>query len=250
MPDLANSIALFDPIALREMDDVALQTRMDTKYLFGAARLPALLEALSKEYRMLEVNGQRGTAYRTLYYDTVGRRHYFDHHNGRTFRSKVRMREYLGSGAAFLEVKRKTGRGGTDKRRIPITAISENLTPKQLAFVHQASGNEEPLSPMLRNEFFRYTLVHRERLERVTIDTAITFQDREGEAEMAGICVAELKEGRTGHGSPFAAQMRAMPVPPVKMSKYCVGTLLLQPGIKYNRFKPVIVQAKRLASAA
>ena len=250
MLDLSTAVSLFAPIALREMDNVALQTRMDTKYLFGSGKLPLLLEELDREYRMLEVNGQRGITYRTLYFDTINRKHYFDHHNGRTLRSKVRMREYVGSTGCFLEVKRKNGRGGTEKRRIPIAAITGSLTPAQQTFVSQASHCNQPLIPMLQNEFLRYTLVHRERLERVTIDGSITFRDDQGEAALRGVCVAELKEGRTGHGSPFAALMRSMPVPQVNMSKYCVGTLLLQPQIKHNQFKPVMLHARRLASVA
>lgn len=250
MVNFLPSVSRFAPIALKDMDDVALQARMDTKYVFGAARLPDLLDALSPEYRMLEVDGQRGTMYRTLYFDTQDQQHYFDHHSGRTFRCKVRMREYVGSGACFLEVKRKTGRGGTDKRRIPTTGITDQLTPGQAAFVTDASGNDTPLTPMLWNEFFRYTLVHRERLERITIDGSISFCDGQRSATLQGVCVAELKEGRTGHGSPFAALMRAIPVPPVNLSKYCIGTLLLQPGIKHNQFKPIMLQVARSSTAA
>ena len=250
MVNFPPGVARFAPIALQDMDAVALQARMDTKYVFGAARLPDLLDALSPEYRMLEVDGQRGTMYRTLYFDTPDQQHYFDHHSGRTFRCKVRMREYMGSGVCFLEVKRKTGRGGTDKRRIPVPAITEHLTPGQAAFVAEASEKDAPLVPKLWNEFFRYTLVHRERLERITIDGSISFRDYQGAASLHGVCVAELKEGRTGHGSPFAALMRAIPVPPVNLSKYCIGTLLLQPDIKHNQFKPLMLQVGRLSTAA
>ncbi|MBK8341295.1 MAG: VTC domain-containing protein [Flavobacteriales bacterium] len=68
-------------------------------------------------YRLLEVDGVRGAEYRSLYFDSPALRHYLDHHNGRTLRSKVRFREYVGSGLCFLEVKRKTGTGRTDKAR-------------------------------------------------------------------------------------------------------------------------------------
>lgn len=240
----------FVPIALREMDRVALQSRMDTKYLLAEHHLPDILNTLSAEYRMLEVDGQLGSTYRTLYFDTPDRQFYFDHHNGRTFRCKVRMREYASTGACFLEVKRRTGRGGTVKRRIPIPAIAEHFTDEQAEFVASASGNTEPLVPLLWNEFFRYTLVHRERAERLTIDTSLTFRDAKGEASLPGLCVAELKEGRTGHGSPFAALMRALPAPPASFSKYCIGTVLLEPGIKYNQFKPILLHARRLGIAA
>ena len=249
MPRLDPIIARFDPIALSEMDGVALQARMDTKFLFAASELPALLEVLSTEYRMLEVNGERGIGYRTLYFDTPDRRFYFEHHNGYTYRSKVRMREYVGTNACFLEVERRTGRGGTLKRRIPIPAISEHLTPGQAAFAASVSQCDTPLAPTLWNEFFRFTLVHHERAERLTLDIRPTFRDADGEAGLPQICVAELKEGRKGHGSPFLALMRKLPVPPTSFSKYCVGTVLLRPDIKYNQFKPILLRAERVSSA-
>lgn len=247
---LSSILQQFTPIALGEMDGVALQSRMDTKYLFAAAHLPGILMSLSKEYRLLAVDGQLGSIYRTLYFDTPDGQFYFDHHNGRTFRSKVRMREYASTGACFLEVKRRTGRGGTVKRRIPVPAITEYLTASQASFVAPASGCTEPLVPILWNEFFRYTLVHRDRAERLTLDTSLTFRDDKGEASLPGVCVAELKEGRTGHGSPFSALMRALPVPPASFSKYCIGTVLLKPGIKYNQFKPILLRAHHLGAAA
>ncbi len=243
-------IALFVPIDLSEMDGVALQARMDTKFLFAASELPALLEVLSAEYRMLEVNGERGVGYRTLYFDTPDRRFYFEHHNGYTYRSKVRMREYIGSNVCFLEVKRRTGRGGTLKSRIAIPAISEQLTPGQVQFAASVSLCDTPLLPTLWNEFFRYTLVHHERAERLTLDVRLAFRDADGEATLPHICVAELKEGRTGHGSPFLELMRKLPEPPTSFSKYCVGTVLLNPGIKYNQFKPILLRAARAAVAA
>ncbi|MBK8580658.1 MAG: hypothetical protein IPL86_02080 [Flavobacteriales bacterium] len=86
------------------------------------------------------------------------------------------------------------------------------------------------------------------RLERLTIDMDIAFSHLGATNEMTGLCVAELKEGRTGHGSPFAAIMRRWAVPPVSFSKYCIGIALLRPALKHNTFKPVLLQAARAAT--
>lgn len=249
MEALEQVINRFSPISLEEMEGVALQSRMDTKFLFSSADLPGLLHLLSAEYRVLETAGRRGTLYRTLYFDTPERRSYFDHHNGRTFRCKVRMREYVGSHTCFLEVKQRTGRGGTRKMRIPVPAIEPFFTPEQAAFVAEATGTARPLQSVLANEFFRYTLVHRTRGERLTVDLDLKFSAADGRrAGLPGLCVAELKEGRTGHGSPFLELMKALPSPPVSVSKYCVGTVLLWPELKANRFKPVLLRARKLAA--
>lgn len=246
----ASLLDTFQPIDLMELDRVTLLSRMDTKYAFDIARLPQVIATLHPEYRVLEVNGVRGTLYRTLYYDTPERKHYFDHHNGRTFRSKVRFREYVGSDLFFLEVKRKTGRGGTDKARIQVDAITSAMDSDQQAFVSEASNCDRPLVPMLWNEFSRITFVHRERAERLTIDRDLSFSNATGKATMPDLCVAELKEARTGHGSPFTALMRSIPVPPSNLSKYCIGTLLLDPAIKHNNFKPTLLRVRQFGTAA
>ncbi|MFZ1664675.1 MAG: polyphosphate polymerase domain-containing protein [Flavobacteriales bacterium] len=238
----------FAPIKLAEMDAVQLLVRMDTKYVFGAHRLTELLEELLPEYRLLEVNGVRGIDYQTRYFDTPALKHYFDHHNGRPLRSKVRVRRYGGSGLCVLEVKRKTGRGGTDKRRTPLQEYPDRLSTEHGAFVASHAGSAEQLAPVLDNAFHRLTLVHRVRLERLTIDMDIAFSHLGATNEMTGLCVAELKEGRTGHGSPFAAIMRRWAVPPVSFSKYCIGIALLRPALKHNTFKPVLLQAARAAT--
>lgn len=250
MPTLPEVIARYEPITLVEMDRVELLDRMDTKYILSAAGLPALLEALLPEYRILEVEGRRGTDYRSLYYDTAGLRHYREHHDGHSFRSKVRYREYIGSGLAYLEVKRKTGRGGTDKRRIKVPAIPERMPAEHQAFAADASHCAEPLEPRLWNHFTRLTLVHRTRNERLTIDHAMRFTLAGTERALEGICVAELKEARADRSSPFAHLMRAQGIRPAGMSKYCIGMIMLHPGLKANAFKPVLLRLSKIRNAA
>jgi hypothetical protein len=250
MPTLQEVIHHFDPISLAEMDRVELLDRMDTKYVFGSVQLPELLATLRPEYRILEVEGRRGTDYRSLYFDTAELRHYHEHHNGHAFRSKVRYREYVGSGLAFLEVKRKTGRGGTNKKRIRVDGIPMKMTPEQRSFVTKASTCAEPLLPQLWNHFTRITLVHRSRNERLTIDHDLRFSRVDGERSLEGICVAELKEARADRSSPFAHLMRQLGVRPAGMSKYCIGLLLLRPDVKRNAFKPILLQLERIRNAA
>lgn len=250
MPTLQEVIQRFDPISLAEMDRVELLDRMDTKYVFGSSQLPALLETLRPEYRVLEVDGKRGTDYRSLYYDTADLRHYHEHHNGHSFRSKVRFREYIGSSLAFLEVKRKTGRGGTDKKRMRVERIPSELTPELQAYAAEASHCPDRLYPQLWNHFTRLTLVHRTRNERVTIDHSLRFTQAGTERSLEGICVAELKEARADRSSPFARLMRSLRVRPAGMSKYCIGMLLLHDRVKRNAFKPILLQLERIRQAA
>ncbi|MCB9184328.1 MAG: polyphosphate polymerase domain-containing protein [Flavobacteriales bacterium] len=248
--DLPQAFARFQPITLAEMDGVKLQDRVDTKYVFAETELPGLLSAMAADYRLLEVDGKRGTEYRSLYFDTPDLRHYRDHHNKRTFRSKVRFREYIGSGLIYLEVKRKTGRGRTDKRRLRVEAIPDELHGELLRFVQEAEGSRDEFRPVLWNHFTRYTFVAKDRPERLTMDIGLRFSDPQASGELGGIVVAELKQERADRSSAFVRLMRAMGERPSGMSKYCIGMLTLQRPVKHNAFKPVLLKLRRLRKAA
>lgn len=240
----------FDPISLAEMDGVKLQDRMDTKYVFGADRLAAVFQAMVPHYRVLEVNGVRGTDYRSLYFDTPDLKHYRDHHNKRTFRAKVRFREYVGSDLAFLEVKRKTGTGRTDKARVRVEGIPGALNAEQAEFVARASGEAHALVPTLWNHFTRYTFVNRTKPERLTMDLDLRYTDAGTERALGPIVVAELKQSRADRSSPFVRIMRAQGLRPSGMSKYCVGMLMLEKEVKHNAFKAVLLMLERIRQAA
>lgn len=250
MPTVEEIIARFDPISLAEMDGVKLQSRTDTKFAFRETDLPKYLEALMPDYRLLEVDGVRGVSYRSLYFDTPELKHFLDHHNGRVFRSKTRFREYIGSGLCFLEVKRKTGRGGTDKVRMKVNGIPQELTSEQFAFAVKASGHEQPLEAVLWNKFTRLTWVHRTRPERLTIDRELRFTMANADKALSGICIAELKEERADRGSPFTELMRQRGIRPSGLSKYCTGMVLLGLAPKHNTFKATMLRVDRLQRAA
>ncbi len=251
MGTTAQLIQRFEPISLAEMDGVKLQDRVDTKYVFGEHELPEVLEAMLPHYRLLEVNGVRGTDYRSLYFDTADLQHYQAHHNQRTFRSKVRFREYLGSGLTFLEVKRKTGRGRTDKKRIKVDAIPERLSAEQQDFVNKASHSDAPLQASLWNYFTRYTFVSRTAPERLTMDLALRYSTvSDNERALGAIVIAELKQERADRTSPFVRIMRQRVIAASGMSKYCVGQLLLGRNVKHNAFKAVLLKLDRIRQAA
>lgn len=250
MTQLSERIAGFEPISLSEMDGVKLQDRADTKFIFAMGILAEVLLEMQADYRLLEVEATRGTEYRSLYFDTPDLRHYQDHHNRRTFRSKIRFREYVGSGLVFFEVKRKTGTGRTDKARLQVAAIPDALSMEQHRFAQEAIGKLQDLVPTLWNHFTRYTFVHKSRPERLTMDIDLRFAVDGVERPLGAIVVAELKQERADRSSPFARLMRERNIRPASMSKYCIGMLLLEQPVKYNTFKEVLLKLERLRKAA
>ncbi|MBL7964546.1 MAG: polyphosphate polymerase domain-containing protein [Flavobacteriales bacterium] len=248
---LGHLLDTFQPISLEEMDAVALQQRVDTKFVFADHQLPGLLEELLPHYRLLHAGGARGTEYRSLYLDTADLRGFREHHNGRVLRHKVRYREYVGSDLFFLEVKRKTGRGDTDKRRLRVESIPNDIPADHHTFIKKMTGWTDPVRPTLWNRFTRLTFVDHDRTERLTVDMSIRFTTINGsEKALEGICVAELKRQRGPGASHFAQAVRERGIRPGGMSKYCVGLLLVDAAPKYNAFKPLLMQLVQLHRAA
>lgn len=240
IPKLNGILARYAPISLAEMDGVRLLRRRDTKFLMTETDMLAALGDLADDYRILEIEGLRFSRYETVYFDHPALELYMAHHRGKINRHKVRMRTYVDSGLAFLEVKLKR-KGATDKRRLRVPAIHNVLDPAERAFVADQGVNAADLSPSLRNRFARVTLVSVSLGERLTFDFGLTVSSPAGGADPTvwqGVCIAELKQTGLNRQSPFARWAKARQLRPQRISKYCLGLLDVRKGLKGNRFLP------------
>ena len=231
------------PITLSEMDSIKLMNRIDSKYLTDEATLLKILSAAADAgYRVLVTEGVRISPYDSVYYDTAGLKMFYDHHNRRLVRQKVRTRSYVNSGDSYLEIKRKNNKGRTKKKRIGIPAsqlMDFSVNPEACAYLAKHSWfTAEDLSPVLETLFHRITLVNPAMTERLTIDTLLNFKNfRTGkETSLQNAVIIELKQdGRA------ASQMKNilldLRVKPVRVSKYCVALTLTDPVAKTGRFK-------------
>src|SRR4051794_25119059 len=100
-------------------DKAAMLQRVDQKYIMDAGVLEQVLPALAPDFHVLENGGLRAFSYENCYFDGPQWQSYFDHHQGRRKRAKVRMRRYVEAGLCYVEVKLKEKRGITVKRRLP-----------------------------------------------------------------------------------------------------------------------------------
>ena len=105
--EISNAIHGFKKITLEEMNAVSLMKRTDTKYIVNVNFLAPILEDLQKEYQVLEIDNRRIMNYSSVYFDTPEFKFYFDHHNGKVNRTKIRQRKYVDSELTFLEIKQK-----------------------------------------------------------------------------------------------------------------------------------------------
>jgi hypothetical protein len=240
------AIRAFAPTSLSEMDSVALLSRIDTKYVLSIDQLLAALRNLRHKYRILSINGQRAHHYRTLYFDTPDFALYHDHVTGRARMVKVREREYMDTGIAYLEIKCKDVKQRTEKSRLPVAVEAENLDSQMQAFVGGFLPEGQQLEPKLSNTFRRITLVSYSQRERLTIDVDLVFDDGQRCLALDGIAIAEVKQGTLSRGSAFAAEMRRLGVRETGFSKYCFGVSQLSDGVKKNTQKEkVLLIAKR-----
>jgi hypothetical protein len=245
--NMAEAIKQFDPITLGEMDAVKLMNRTDTKFVFPASKLAALLYRSSDQYRVLQIDGYRDFQYNSLYYDTQNLDLYLAHHNGKRPRYKVRFREYVETGTTFLEIKRKTNQQRTRKSRIQVEHIEMELSERSIRYVEEQSPLQAAgLTPALWTLFRRITLVGKESPERITLDHELSFRYGVEEKHLPFLSICELKRDSYAGKSTFVKILNELSIHPGNSSKYCLGTVLLKDGMKYNRFKRNLIKLNRL----
>lgn len=241
------SISSFLPIDLDGLNaGSALLDREEHKYLVTADELPGLLDMLKEDYFILEIAGRRMFGYRSQYYDTEHLLGYKYHSQGRIKRRfKVRSRLYVDSQLCFFEVKLKTKRGGTIKKRFTYdTTHYGTITPEAEAFFgeqFEATYSESfdfKLSPKVEVTYDRITLVAKRGGERLTIDLNLRFSDGIQNVATKPMAIIETKTP-TGYGIADAL-MRRLKIRSQSCSKYCLGANLLGYDVKYNKFKQLL----------
>ncbi len=241
----------FAPITLDEMKGIKLMNRMDTKFVTTRRKLEQLLEMAQEEYRIQEIDGQRNMEYDTTYFDTLGYDMYYEHQFGHTNRQKIRFRTYVSSNLQFMEVKTKNNHGRTKKKRIEVTDMDLNdLSKREFLGSHLRYG-VDTLMPALNNHFSRLTLVNKAKTERLTIDSALRFNNlvTDTQREMGQLVIIELKRDGLCY-SPVLKMLLDLHIRPHGFSKYCMGSALTNHFLKVNRFKRKLIEIDKILSLA
>ncbi len=249
----------YSTISLKEMDSVKLLNRTDTKYVFTSDTLPDVLKELSRDYKILEIDGVKFSQYNSLYFDTEKLKLYTQHHNGKLNRHKVRYRKYVDTGLCYLEVKFKNNKGRTVKKRTKRSDIRPDFSERSVKFLSRYFPMPaKELRAKLANAFKRITLVDLGAKERVTIDLDLRFELNDEITSVSRLIIAEVKQEKYNVRSSFIQTMKKFRIRPMRISKYCIGTVLMnsdaknnlfKEDIKYNRFKPKIITINKLRYA-
>ena len=248
--ELSQLINTFDPISLEQMSGVKLMNRTDTKFVTNIDKLCQLLKLAQQDYFIQEIDGERNLEYDTTYFDTHAFDMYNQHQWGHTNRQKIRFRTYCISGLQFMEVKTKNNHGRTKKKRIEVTDMDVMEAEKHKFLDKHLRYQAETLQPALNNHFSRITLVNKGKTERLTIDSALRFQNllNDETKDMGELVVIELKRDGLVF-SPVLEMLRQLRIHPHGYSKYCMGSALTCNGsLPVNRFKRKLIEVDKLVN--
>jgi hypothetical protein len=245
--DLGALARPFAPVGLEEAQErAALTVRTDRKYVVDAQRFEQLVERLVDDHLALEVQGHRLCTYETVYFDTPDLLTFRQHVQGRRRRFKCRTRHY-GGDSCFFEVKLRSGRGETLKRRLELPRLAHGvLVPGARAFLEEELARAygcpvpEGLAPRLTTAFTRLTLVARDARERVTCDFGLAFRGGADTFSIAGGRVLVETKTALGNGRADRRLRRLGAHPVTPCSKYCLGVALARPGVRDNAFRPLL----------
>ncbi|GAA3656607.1 polyphosphate polymerase domain-containing protein [Microbacterium marinilacus] len=255
-PDPRDFAARFRPISLDDLvAEAELLTRVDRKYLMPADAAMRVLADLDERTRVLEIEGDRGSRYGTMYFDTPDLLSYRLAAHGRRRRFKLRSRHYVDTDAAFLEMKTRGGRGTTVKERIPHPADAvDELTPEGRVYAAEAvetlgmsAAVADALEPTLHTSYRRTTLLLPDGA-RATVDTELEWHDAWG-AELCRPDLVIVETKSPSRASSLDDLLRRHGTRPVGISKFATGLAALRPELPSNKWNRVLNRHFRTAPA-
>ena len=241
-------VASFDAIDLTQLNTKAdMLKRLDNKYVIRSDILQGAIPLFARYFDILEMQGKRAFAYDTTYFDDNERTTYFEHHQGRRQRCKVRIRRYNDAQACFVEVKLKDKRGITVKKRLeyPIEKYGV-LDERAMTFIqktyHAMYGRDFDLvlQPVLEVRYQRISLVAKQGGERMTIDSRMVFATAAAATNVdEDIFIVETKSANAnGIADKILRSLHQHRAS--YCSKYCIAAASLGLVLKQNNFFPVL----------
>lgn len=242
-----NKVSTMSPVSLSELDTVALQNRIDSKYVLHENEMMTLFPCFLENYKVLSIDGLRSFTYENNYFDTKELLFYNDHHNGYAHRIKVRSRKYVESNLCYFEIKKKENLNRTNKHRIRLDTIASEINLEKQDLVQSYTRkNLNDLKLILKNNFKRITFVNNDFTERVTIDFNLQFSDTHQEVNYNSIVILEIKQSKTTQMSPIVSFLKEKNTREHSFSKYIFGVIALQPDTKKNNFLPIIKNLNKI----
>lgn len=237
MENLSDILNRFSSLSLKDLEEIKLLNRTDLKYTFSENQLSSVLTLLKPHYDVLEIDQKKQISYQTKYYDTPDFKLYHAHHQGKLNRYKVRYRLYENHTEGYLEVKYKNNKGRTIKSRVQQNSEPIYIDPLLSEQLKNIPGLiAERLFPAIDVSYQRLTLIDKQRTEKITFDTHLTFKYNHHIEKIPDLVIAEIKQSQKST-SGFIDIMKQLQIKNTSISKYCLGLYLNEEKVKKNNFK-------------
>ena len=244
---LQNILKDHQTLSLADLEKVKLLDRQDTKFVFNQVQLPLILDKIKPFYRILEINNDLLFTYENTYFDTDDFLFYNQHHNEKRERYKVRFRKYSSNSKTFFEIKIKNNKNRTVKKRLMVEEMNGCLGGREIELVSNIIGLQpNQLTTKLNIQFSRITLADNSFNERLTIDTNLSAKNGSSSKIFDKLVISEIKQKKYNPKSQYIQILRDLRIPEMRFSKYCMGMLHVNKEIKYNRFKPKLLQINKI----
>ena len=234
-------------VSLEELDEVALQNRIDYKFVLNKEQLEQIIPIIQNNYKVLKIDGFNSFTYENNYFDTKKLKFYFDHHNGFSNRIKVRSRKYLETNTSFFEIKKKEKVDRTAKYREQVDEIVQKIDLDKKETVQSFLTRDlKKLKLVLNNNFNRITFVNHEKKERMTLDFNIQFSNKKKIKCFKNFYVLEIKQSKSSERSIISEVLKKNNIREQSFSKYIFGVITLNKKIKKNNFLPLIKNLNKI----
>lgn len=249
------TLGAMPPVTLDEVTaDAALLTRIDRKYVVPLDEAADLLADLASQPcapRVLEIDGRREMAYRSVYFDTPDLLSFRLAAHGRRRRFKLRTRSYMDTGSTYLELKTRGARGLTQKDRDDygaqtpdeLSADARGEVALALDAIGIDAARADDLDARLQTLYHRSSLVWSASPDagasRATVDLDLEWVDASG----AGFLVprfAIIETKSPGSAGTLDRALWRAGHRPQRVSKYATGMAALRGDLPRNRWTRVL----------
>lgn len=176
--------------------------RFETKHLCSIQNIRPIIDWMESNFVAITYKGFRQQNYHNRYFDTPNFKNYFDHHQGAFPREKLRK---------------------------PITTSESSIY-------------KEDYSEVLTIEYQRLQFWNEQSSERITIDTELTFTNKDSSdsnGSWSNLAIIELKSPHRSK-TKVTTYLKELSLRPEPFSKYCIANAMLRPELKRTNFNRTI----------
>lgn len=231
----------YQPISIGDLQKYNFNNRRDKRYIVSRERALSILDEMSREYKLLEVEGDSVINYETSYYDTKDFDLYCKKWNRENY--NIRLRSYSTSRLSFIDIKHTISDSIVSKYHNEYTSDQRFQKMVEESTPYLFSTLEEKIAI----HFNRFTFVDCKNQEKVTIDIDLGFTTKDKFESIPDLAIIEVKSCKRFYTSKFRPIIGRYNLSTSNCSKYCLGVSLMYPEVVMeNRICKLIPARERL----